>query len=183
MRVDRSLAWVSLGSEQKFDARRALLHAICVVPPHARIALTDGGYTGFGVGGANRSAPTTVRAAPSADVRILREIYQVVTFATAAMSRRCDVTLAKGAGFLPPTQRHTSPANLKAGLFFAPAARANKRRVVEASTRTLTWRPSANYEPARAQVAELVDALVSGTSGASREGSSPFLGTNQLRFS
>ena len=33
------------------------------------------------------------------------------------------------------------------------------------------------YEPARAQVAELVDALVSGTSGASREGSSPFLGT------
>jgi hypothetical protein len=30
---------------------------------------------------------------------------------------------------------------------------------------------------ARAQVAELVDALVSGTSGASREGSSPFLGT------
>ena len=33
------------------------------------------------------------------------------------------------------------------------------------------------YDPARAQVAELVDALVSGTSGASREGSSPFLGT------
>jgi hypothetical protein len=28
-------------------------------------------------------------------------------------------------------------------------------------------------------VAELVDALVSGTSGASREGSSPFLGTIQ----
>ncbi len=36
------------------------------------------------------------------------------------------------------------------------------------------------YDPARAQVAELVDALVSGTSGASREGSSPFLGTNHL---
>ena len=35
---------------------------------------------------------------------------------------------------------------------------------------------------ARAQVAELVDALVSGTSGASREGSSPFLGTIQQRF-
>ena len=33
------------------------------------------------------------------------------------------------------------------------------------------------YEARRAQVAELVDALVSGTSGASREGSSPFLGT------
>ena len=31
-----------------------------------------------------------------------------------------------------------------------------------------------------AQVAELVDALVSGTSGASREGSSPFLGTINL---
>jgi hypothetical protein len=30
----------------------------------------------------------------------------------------------------------------------------------------------------RAQVAELVDALVSGTSDASREGSSPFLGTS-----
>ncbi len=34
------------------------------------------------------------------------------------------------------------------------------------------------YDAGRAQVAELVDALVSGTSGASREGSSPFLGTN-----
>ena len=32
-----------------------------------------------------------------------------------------------------------------------------------------------------AQVAELVDALVSGTSGASREGSSPFLGTIILK--
>jgi choline dehydrogenase-like flavoprotein len=39
-------------------------------------------------------------------------------------------------------------------------------------------RPRAGpYETGRAQVAELVDALVSGTSGASREGSSPFLGT------
>ena len=37
------------------------------------------------------------------------------------------------------------------------------------------------YLKRRAQVAELVDALVSGTSGASREGSSPFLGTT-LRF-
>ena len=36
------------------------------------------------------------------------------------------------------------------------------------------------YDPPRAQVAELVDALVSGTSGASREGSSPFLGTTFL---
>jgi hypothetical protein len=36
-----------------------------------------------------------------------------------------------------------------------------------------------SYEAAHAQVAELVDALVSGTSGASREGSSPFLGTNR----
>jgi hypothetical protein len=32
-------------------------------------------------------------------------------------------------------------------------------------------------KPSHAQVAELVDALVSGTSGANREGSSPFLGT------
>jgi hypothetical protein len=39
------------------------------------------------------------------------------------------------------------------------------------------------YEAASAQVAELVDALVSGTSGASREGSSPFLGTNFLSTS
>jgi hypothetical protein len=38
------------------------------------------------------------------------------------------------------------------------------------------WR-ARPYEARRAQVAELVDALVSGTSGASREGSSPFLGT------
>ena len=37
--------------------------------------------------------------------------------------------------------------------------------------------PRRPYEARRAQVAELVDALVSGTSGASREGSSPFLGT------
>ncbi len=34
--------------------------------------------------------------------------------------------------------------------------------------------------PAPAQVAELVDALVSGTSGASRGGSSPLLGTTKL---
>ena len=33
------------------------------------------------------------------------------------------------------------------------------------------------YQARRAQMAELVDALVSGASGASREGSSPFLGT------
>jgi hypothetical protein len=38
---------------------------------------------------------------------------------------------------------------------------------------------AAAYERAvSAQVAELVDALASGASGASREGSSPFLGTN-----
>ena len=37
-----------------------------------------------------------------------------------------------------------------------------------------------SYDTARAQVAELVDALVSGTSGASREGSSPFLGTTWI---
>jgi hypothetical protein len=42
----------------------------------------------------------------------------------------------------------------------------------------LTDRRARPYEAPRAQVAELVDALVSGTSGASREGSSPFLGTN-----
>jgi hypothetical protein len=41
----------------------------------------------------------------------------------------------------------------------------------------LTDAVAANYVARRAQVAELVDALVSGTSGASREGSSPFLGT------
>ena len=41
----------------------------------------------------------------------------------------------------------------------------------------LTGRRERPYEARRAQVAELVDALVSGTSGASREGSSPFLGT------
>ena len=35
----------------------------------------------------------------------------------------------------------------------------------------------APYETRRAQVAELVDALVSGTSGESRGGSSPLLGT------
>jgi hypothetical protein len=38
-------------------------------------------------------------------------------------------------------------------------------------------RPLALLRSGHAQVAELVDALVSGTSGASREGSSPFLGT------
>jgi hypothetical protein len=44
-------------------------------------------------------------------------------------------------------------------------------------TFALTDTATANYVARRAQVAELVDALVSGTSGASREGSSPFLGT------
>jgi hypothetical protein len=41
----------------------------------------------------------------------------------------------------------------------------------------LTRRKPTLYVSPVAQVAELVDALVSGTSGASREGSSPFLGT------
>jgi hypothetical protein len=41
----------------------------------------------------------------------------------------------------------------------------------------LTRAGAPTYVARRAQVAELVDALVSGTSGASREGSSPFLGT------
>ena len=44
--------------------------------------------------------------------------------------------------------------------------------------RAVDSRPPALLRNAPAQVAELVDALVSGTSGASREGSSPFLGTN-----
>ena len=48
--------------------------------------------------------------------------------------------------------------------------------------RALTDRLTRPYEPRRAQVAEVVDALVSGTSGASREGSSPFLGTNSSSF-
>ena len=43
---------------------------------------------------------------------------------------------------------------------------------------TSLWVPP--YLTPDAQVAELVDALVSGTSGESREGSSPFLGTNFL---
>ena len=46
--------------------------------------------------------------------------------------------------------------------------------------RSLTDKRARPYEAASAQVAELVDALVSGTSGASREGSSPFLGTTPL---
>ena len=41
--------------------------------------------------------------------------------------------------------------------------------------------PALLRHAARAQVAELVDALVSGTSGASREGSSPFLGTTAYK--
>jgi hypothetical protein len=45
----------------------------------------------------------------------------------------------------------------------------------------LTRPKPTHYVSPRAQVAELVDALVSGTSGASREGSSPFLGTNRFQ--
>jgi hypothetical protein len=41
----------------------------------------------------------------------------------------------------------------------------------------LTFRVYRRKQPPEAQVAELVDALVSGTSGASRGGSSPLLGT------
>jgi hypothetical protein len=40
----------------------------------------------------------------------------------------------------------------------------------------------ATKQVANAQVAELVDALVSGTSGESRGGSSPLLGTKTLSF-
>ena len=49
------------------------------------------------------------------------------------------------------------------------------------STRSVDKHGAAAYLApplARAQVAELVDALVSGTSGESRGGSSPLLGTN-----
>jgi hypothetical protein len=42
-------------------------------------------------------------------------------------------------------------------------------------------RIAGSYVSRRAQVAELVDALVSGTSGASRGGSSPLLGTSRGR--
>jgi hypothetical protein len=44
----------------------------------------------------------------------------------------------------------------------------------------LTSRFGGPYVSRRAQVAELVDALVSGTSGESRGGSSPLLGTNNF---
>jgi hypothetical protein len=44
----------------------------------------------------------------------------------------------------------------------------------------LTSRFGAPYVSRRAQVAELVDALVSGTSGESRGGSSPLLGTKPI---
>src|SRR5690349_15398432 len=45
---------------------------------------------------------------------------------------------------------------------------------------SLTSRNRSPYVCADAQVAELVDALVSGTSAARRGGSSPLLGTNQI---
>ena len=51
------------------------------------------------------------------------------------------------------------------------------RRTASKAPAKIDSRRAPTYEAARAQVAELVDALVSGTSGASREGSSPFLGT------
>src|SRR5215467_10762859 len=47
----------------------------------------------------------------------------------------------------------------------------------QTETPPLTRRKAGPYVSAPAQVAELVDALVSGTSGASRGGSSPLLGT------
>ncbi len=46
-----------------------------------------------------------------------------------------------------------------------------------AGTARLTRRKPHTYLSPHAQVAELVDALVSGTSGESRGGSSPLLGT------
>jgi hypothetical protein len=62
------------------------------------------------------------------------------------------------------------------------AAPGNASRGARRADKTLTRPRARPYETGRAQVAELVDALVSGTSGASREGSSPFLGTTASRF-
>ena len=56
-----------------------------------------------------------------------------------------------------------------------------RRRALFAGQRwTLTMRIAGSYVSRRAQVAELVDALVSGTSGESRGGSSPLLATRNL---
>src|SRR4026207_1398008 len=52
------------------------------------------------------------------------------------------------------------------------------RAVQNRKSRSLTSRKGLRLWSQRAQVAELVDALVSGTSGESRGGSSPLLGTN-----
>jgi hypothetical protein len=50
--------------------------------------------------------------------------------------------------------------------------------VYRAKSPFIDKREAAPYLVPKAQVAELVDALVSGTSGESRGGSSPLLGTN-----
>src|ERR1700719_1375726 len=77
----------------------------------------------------------------------------------------------------------------KAGPALAHSGPARNRRearteqLPRARILALTDAVAANYVARRAQVAELVDALVSGTSGASREGSSPFLGTNGTTIS
>ena len=57
------------------------------------------------------------------------------------------------------------------------AARAVQASFGALASVNLTNRARDPYDTADAQVAELVDALVSGTSGASRGGSSPLLGT------
>src|SRR6201999_4544246 len=58
---------------------------------------------------------------------------------------------------------------------------ARVRKIVpECRPQALTTQKPAPYHCGRAQVAELVDALVSGTSAARRGGSSPLLGTSHL---
>src|SRR5262249_10989887 len=63
---------------------------------------------------------------------------------------------------------------MAAALYRGPGA---APRPARRGRRALTSRNAAPYLSRRAQVAELVDALVSGTSGESRGGSSPLLGT------
>src|SRR4249920_2087853 len=106
-------------------------------------------------------------------------------YAIVALSQSTDhVTAEKSRTAINGDEGIVRAACAHATLYFRAEMPGNRpiqdrpRAVQSRKTRSLTSRKWLRIWSQRAQVAELVDALVSGTSGESRGGSSPLLGTN-----
>ncbi len=99
--------------------------------------------------------------------------------AAAAAIRPAGLSMARmGTPGIPMEIRHRPAEALERPL---PSRRPLKPVDATAARLYTTGTGAPPRRRSRAQVAELVDALVSGTSGASRGGSSPLLGTNTLQ--